>query len=410
MALMLSAFTVSAEMMDRPKGIRVGQRMTLRPYVGLSYTFDSNVAARRNSESGGAWVVNPGVNFDFLGDNWSINGGGYYRYSDFSDKAAERDNHSYGQNLIFKWANSGEDSRGWTLMISEAYQRRNDSDDMLGTEGRGYSRDYDQFQIVGTLQRNFTEKWHAGVNAGYYFLDYDNGSDKYNRMYGWDRVTVGAEAGYAHTKWTDFIFAVNYQWYTQDNNEYSGYGPALNNARSLSADSDSLSVYGGIASRATERISYRALLGWTKFDYAEGASESDGVTYTVSGNWKISDTWNTMLLATSYYQPSEYEYGSSIRVDALSWGIAHSMVRGKLSATADIAFRRETREYSTIAQSDYDMDTLTGRVGLNYQLNRFLTFYTYLEYQLRDMESSSSRSYNYDYDRWRWTSGIRLTY
>ena len=78
MALMLSAFTVSAEMMDRPKGIRVGQRMTLRPYVGLSYTFDSNVAARRNSESGGAWVVNPGVNFDFLGDNWSINGGGYY--------------------------------------------------------------------------------------------------------------------------------------------------------------------------------------------------------------------------------------------------------------------------------------------------------------------------------------------
>ena len=117
-----------------------------------------------------------------------------------------------------------------------------------------------------------------------------------------------------------------------------------------------------------------------------------------------------MLLATSYYQPSEYEYGSSIRVDALSWGIAHSMVRGKLSATADIAFRRETREYSTIAQSDYDMDTLTGRVGLNYQFNRFLTFYTYLEYQLRDMESSSSRSYNYDYDRWRWTSGIRLTY
>jgi hypothetical protein len=35
-----------AETMDRPGGFKIGQRMTLRPYVGLSYTLDSNVAAR----------------------------------------------------------------------------------------------------------------------------------------------------------------------------------------------------------------------------------------------------------------------------------------------------------------------------------------------------------------------------
>jgi hypothetical protein len=63
-----------------------------------------------------------------------------------------------------------------------------------------------------------------------------------------------------------------------------------------------VSVYGGIASRATERISYRALVGWTKFKYADGDSNSDGITYTVSGNWKISDTWNTMFLANSYFR------------------------------------------------------------------------------------------------------------
>lgn len=401
-----------AETMDRPGGFKIGQRMTLRPYVGLSYTLDSNVAARENAKGGYSWVVNPGMNFDYRGENWALNGGGFYRYSDHSKKAIEDDNHSYGQNLIFKWANSEPNARGWTLMISESYQRRNNTDDMLNSEGRGYSRDYDQFQIAGALQRRLTDKWHADVNASYYYLQYDNQRDKehWQQMYGWDRLTLGSEVGYAHTKWTDFILAANYQWYNQDNNVYRGNSAANMNYANLSSDSDAMSIYGGIASRATERISYRALVGWTKFKYADGDSNSDGVTYTVSGNWKISDTWNTMFLANSYFQPSEYEYGSSIRVDSISWGIAHSMIRGRLTSTLDFAYRRETRDYSTTSRSDYDVDTLTTRAGFNYQINRFFTLFSYLEYQFRNYNGSSGSAYNYDYDRLRWTTGIRLTY
>lgn len=407
--VLLSSLTVSAETMDRPKGFRIGQRMTLRPYVGLRYTFDSNIASSSKSQTGSAWVVDPGLNFDYLGDNWSLNAGAFYRYSGYTEKATEDDNHSFGQNLIFKWANSEPNARGWSLMISEAYQRRSSADDMLNDDGRGYTRDYDQFQMAGVLERRFNDKWHANLNAAYYFLEYDSDGERYQRMYGWDRVTVGSEFGYAHTKWTDFILAANYQWLTQDNDQsYGNYG--LKHDKDLSKDSNSFSVYGGIASRATERISYRALVGWTKFKFSSDAAESDGVTYTVSGNWKISDTWNTMFLANSYYQPSEYEYGSAIRVDAISWGLAHSMVRGKLTATADIAYRRETREYHSTYQSNYDMDTLTGRLGVNYHLNRFFTLFSYLEYQLRTVGGKSEGAYDYDYDRWRWTTGVRLTY
>jgi hypothetical protein len=229
-------------------------------------------------------------------------------------------------------------------------------------------------------------------------------------MYGWNRLTLGSEFGYAHTQWTDFILAANYQWYNQDNNVYHGLNAADMNLANMSSDSDAVSVYGGIASRATERISYRALVGWTKFKYAEGDSNYDGVTYTVSGNWKISDTWNTMFLANSYFQPSEYEYGSSIRVDSISWGIAHSMIRGRLTSTLDFAYRRETRDYSTTIRSDYDVDTLTTRAGFNYQINRFFTLFSYLEYQFRNYNGSSGSAYNYDYDRLRWTTGVRLTY
>ena len=35
-----------AEVLDRPTGIKIGERMTLRPYVSLSLTYDSNVRAR----------------------------------------------------------------------------------------------------------------------------------------------------------------------------------------------------------------------------------------------------------------------------------------------------------------------------------------------------------------------------
>jgi outer membrane phospholipase A len=86
------------------------------------------------------------------------------------------------------------------------------------------------------------------------------------------------------------------------------------------------------------------------------------------------------------------------------------MIRGRLTSTLDVAYRRETRDYSTMVRSDYDVDTLTTRAGFNYQINRFFTLFSYLEYQFRKYNGSGSSAYNYDYDRWRWTTGIRLTY
>ena len=115
-----------------------------------------------------------------------------------------------------------------------------------------------------------------------------------------------------------------------------------------------------------------------------------------------------MLLATSYYQPSEREYGSSQRVDALSWGLAHTMIRGKLSATLDLSYRRETHEYSATSGSDYDIDVITGRLGLNYTVNRYLGLFGNIEY--RRSFSDGERGDYYDYDRYRLALGVRFTY
>jgi hypothetical protein len=167
---------------------------------------------------------------------------------------------------------------------------------------------------------------------------------------------------------------------------------------------------GGVGSRATERISYRLLVGWSCFEYAEGVDDLDGWTYQISGNWKISDTWNTMLLASSYYQPSEREFGSAMRVDSVSWGLAHSLIRGKMTASIDVNYRREECEYSYDSRYAYTDNVLTGRIALNYSINRYLQLFGRVEYQSNMADGENRYRRTWDYDRFRGTIGLRLTY
>jgi hypothetical protein len=117
-----------------------------------------------------------------------------------------------------------------------------------------------------------------------------------------------------------------------------------------------------------------------------------------------------MVLGSSYYQPSEYEYGTAIKVYSMSAGLAKSFVRGKVTGTFDMSFRREDREYSEYSDYDYTRDIWTTRLGVNYVLNRFLTAFGRIEYQFSDTTGEHIGGHYYDYDRWRATVGMRLTY
>ena len=113
-----------------------------------------------------------------------------------------------------------------------------------------------------------------------------------------------------------------------------------------------------------------------------------------------------MALAASYYQPSEREYATVQRTDALSFGVAKSLIRGKLNATFDVCYRHESNTYSEDPDRDYDLDILTFRGGLNYSLNNYMTIFTRGEYR----DSMSDKSGYYDYERFRVSVGLRLTY
>ena len=397
-----SVLTASADVIDRPNGFKIGERMTLRPYVSLSYTYDSNVDSAKHGKDGSTWVVNPGLGAEYKGENWEIAGRAWYRYHAYNRYSSQLNESSFGESLTFKWADSLPNERGWSVLLSESFTQIAQDDDMSNYSGRGLGRDRKTFQTAGIIERRINERLHAALEASYYLLDYDNDVKKYAPLYGWKRALVGGEAGYAASKWTDIILAANYGWYWQDN--------IPTNVR-YSDKSRGWSVMGGIGTRATERIEYRILTGWSRFEYADGdAKDINGWTYQVSGKWKISDRWNMMLLAASYYQPDERETCAAIRVDSISWGLAHSMVRGKLNATLDLNYRREKHDYTVSRDYSYDDDIITARLGLNYTLNRFLQLFGRIEYQTLMCDGGNVRGHNYDYDRFRGTVGMRLTY
>lgn len=392
-----------AEILDRSGGFKIGERMTLRPYVSASLTYDSNVHSRHGESDGDAmWTISPMLGLSYDAETWSLLLTGYYNYHQyFKSENRDQSRHNYGQDLRWNWSNSVGGEKGWSLILGESYQQITMADDMTLANGQNYGGDSRQFQFSGALQRNFNQYWHASVNGSYYWLDYDNDTNESYSFYGWNRWLVGAEAGFAPSPWTDFIISGSYTGYEQDNASPMG----------ISNESSGFSLQAGIGSRMTDRISYRLLVGWSRFEYGKDAMTDDGFVYTATANWKIGESWNTMLLATSYYQPSERQLASASRVDALSWGLAKQMVRGKLRATLDLRYRRETQNYAlSDMDADYVLNIITGRIGLNYSLNRFLSAFANAEVQRSLNSESDRRGGAYDYNRWRVTCGVSLSY
>ena len=409
-AAVFSCSFVNAGQQDRPQGIKIGQRLTLRPYVSFDFTYDSNGDQQSDAEGETSWFINPHLDMNYRSEHFNGDVGLFYGYRAYDSNARSLNGHDYGENVKLAWTTAGRDEKGWTILLAERFQRVSEDDDMQNNNGRGLWRQRMTFNVDGAIQRRFNEKLHADINGSYYYLDYDNDADRYMNLYGWQRLVAGAEVGYAASRWTDIILAGSYQSYTQDNSDdLSGVSSYYGTQDRYARESDGYSVQAGVQSYATDRISYRLLAGWSRFSYAGGESTSDGFIYSASANWQITDTWNTMLLAESYYQPSEREFGSVNRVDAISWGLAHSMIRGKLRGTLDAAYRRETREYTDDSAWEYDEDIFSFRLGLDYTINRYLAIYARGEYQCC-LFNGDMGGIDRDYDRFRVSVGFRLQY
>ena len=407
-AVMAAAAAQAGEMEKR--GLHFGERLTLRPYVSLSYTYDSNIDSGKHSKSGSQWVVNPGVNAEYKDDNWEVTGNVYYQYHAYNRYVNQLNSSTFGESLGLKWKNSARNEKGWGVNLSESFRIIAQDDDMTESGGRGIGRDRKEGNLDGVVERRLNEYMRLAALGNFYYLDYDNDVKKYAPLFGWQREVVGGEVGFAPNGRMEIILHGNYQWYKMDDDvvDYYDYGD-----RKISNKSKGWSLLAGLGSRADERISYRVLAGWSRFEYGNGAKDCDGFTYQISGKMTVGeedDMCKLYALGSSYYQPSEREYASALKVYTASVGINKGFVRAKVGGSLDLAFRKETHEYSQSSENDYDMNVWTARARLSYRLNRYLDAYGSLEYQMAETLGNKVTGHYYDYDRVRATLGLRLTY
>lgn len=400
--LAVSAIAAGGSEADKPQGFRFfNQHLTIKPYVALSYTYDSNFDTTHKAEGDSIFCVNPGAEFIWLSDRWSLAGTVWYRWNSYAKYNNTMGENSYGESLTYKWATSKANEKGWSLLLGERYAFINQSDSLDSRDGRGIWRDRQSLDVSGVLERRFTERWHANVMGQYSWLDYknDTGNRKYAPLYGWSEWAFGAEAGYAASPWTDLLLAGGYADYTQK----SGHG-----YRNYSNDSHVWTVQGGVATRATEKISYRLLMGASWLDYGGVANADVGWTYSMSANWRILRQLQWSALGSSYYQPSERTAGQAVKVYALSTGLSYLTLGDKMRLSANVAWRHEQNVYADRYLRngfDYDEDILSARLGADYTLNRWMSIFASFTWEKEwcDVE-------DYDYHRYRGTVGVRFHY
>ena len=171
----------------------------------------------------------------------------------------------------------------------------------------------------------------------YNWLDYKNDTGKYAPLYGWSEWAVGAQAGYAASKWTDILLAGGYSHYLQKNGH--GY-------HNYNNESEVWTVQAGLGTHATEKITYRVLTGVSWLDYGGHSNADRGWTYSLDANWRITRQLQLSALGKSYYQPSERTRGQAIKVYSLSGGLSYLTLGDKLTLTANVAWRYEDTCYS----------------------------------------------------------------
>ncbi len=388
---------------SRPAGFRfLGNRLTVKPYVSLFYTYDTNIESSRHAEDDSIYSIEPGADLEWKGDKWRLHGSLFYRYKAYQENSDSLDENSYGEALNFNYASSKADEQGWTLALGERFAHVSQSDDIGSKNGRGIWRDRDTVDVTGAYEYRFTPRFHADVSAQYNRLDYDNDPSKYSVMHGWSEYSGGVEAGYAFSKWTDVLLGGSYSRYDQDAGDVAG---------THYADySTAWAVMGGVGSRATERISYRALMGASWFEYGNCGEVDCGWTYSLSSSWRVRRDLMFTLIGSSYYQPSERNIGQATKVYSLGAGVSYLTLGDRLNLTGNITWRYDENAYSNAyydRRSAYDETVLSVRLGADYLLNRYASLFASVTWEEEWCDNSNE---DYDYDRFRGTVGVRLHY
>lgn len=369
------------------RGFNFGN-LNVSPYLKLEARYDTNVDSDNDEYKDTIFTVIPGLDLRYTGNDWGFDGAAFYAY-DWYNKYDELDGDRWSERIrVWKEHNR------FKLIFGEQFTRTRQADSLLDTPDHGgLWRDRWYFNAYGIAKYQFSDKFSAQLDLTYSNIDYHNDEKSYYPLYGWEEWSVGLELARKLTEKTNFLLRGGVQFYESDRTGDIRYN----------ADSTAYSLQAGIGSRATERITYRALTGLSAFDFGNEDMKY-GWIYTVDLNWIISRKLAFTAMGSSYFQPSEDRANNADLVYTFSIGATYRPVK-KVLLRADLAYRSHDEQYSNGYGTSFDYDNFSGRLRFDYFFMRHVSLYGSVQYDYR----ISDYEY-YDYDRFLGLIGVMFRY
>ena len=359
--------------------------LTVSPFVNLEYSYDSNVDYDKADNADSILTINPGVDLNYRGNDWGLDGKAWYGYDKYQ-KFDELDQDRYGESLKFY----AESPRGWRFILGQNYIKTHQDDSILDG-GRGIWRERDLHEILSALSYQISERTGVTLNGMFSDLNYQKDSGKYVDLYGWREWSLGMEVARKLTAKSNLLLSGSYQ-------EYDSGG-----AKGIDSNSSGYTLMAGFGSRATERISYRALTGVSWFDYANG-DQLNGWVYSLDANWIINRKLVWSVAGSSYFQPSERQVNQAMQVYILSTGLSYRPAK-RLTTRFDIGMRREENEYAVGKLGAVTSDKFSARARADYRLQKYVSLYGSFTYEDQFSDDKAD-----EFDRIRGTVGLNFRY
>lgn len=384
------------------QGIKLlNNNLTLSPYVNLEVAADSNINLDRKGGSGRktyqgyqddfVYRLNPGVDMTYLGNDWGAVGSAWYAYNWYQRHSDAKDSARWGERLRI----TRESPKGWALVLNEGYMESDTHDATYSTaSGNGIWRNRTQLDASGMLSYAFSEQLSAALHLVYSDIWYGNYADEYYDLYGWNQWTFAGELAHRLTARSSVVLSAAYYEYYTDAKHME-----------FSDTSRGYTLQGGLMSRMTERIRYRALVGASAYDY--GGDKAYAPSYTLDLSWVISHRLAATVAGGGYFQPSEREYTQRKMIYTLSAGATYKPMQRVLLTLDGIYYGEDNQNvaYRSSIYGDYSTDQFTVRLRASYQLQKYASMYCSAEYTCQESEIPKD-----DWDRYRLAVGLSFRY
>ncbi|MFZ4394200.1 MAG: hypothetical protein ACOYOU_01080 [Kiritimatiellia bacterium] len=318
--------------------------LRVSPDLSVGYVYDSNPTySQHGAKATESIRARPEVDLLLTGNGWNafgnvwmtrdwMLGGMNPLYRDTVTQA------HYGETLGFQL----ESAHGSRFSVTEAYEYQN-RNDVVGSVATNLSWQ-DRYSLSFGAQLDTPLGEYTGMNLGASYSDiwYDN-----PLLYGWRDAGVSLGFSRKLSEKSDLLLSMGY-----DNQWSDG----------SSGESRSYRVLAGFGSHPTAKTSYRAEVGVMGYSFNNGENTAASWTYSLLGNWNVSQRLTANVSGMANFQPSETDNNNYTLVQMLSAGLSFEATR-RLTTYLNAIYRREDSGKANVGSGEKSLDNQVGVSG-----------------------------------------------